>query len=91
MLLKAKTLVCLIHLGLSLTISLSNNTIVEMLRLLVEEFHVDVNSLTMDGNNCLHYAGAVMWLEGFDFLVNNHANLLVQNSKGVKSFTLAFS
>ena len=62
-----------------------------MLRLLVEELQVDVNSLTMDGNNCLHYAGAVKWEEGFELLVNNHANLLVQNAKGVKSFTLAFS
>ncbi len=36
-----------------------------------------MHALTLEGNNCLHYCGAVQWRQGFEFLevqgVDGHA------------------
>jgi hypothetical protein len=43
---------------------------------------VDIHTLTHDGNNCLHYCGAVSWRQGFDFLESQGVDGHVRNQRG---------
>jgi hypothetical protein len=43
---------------------------------------VDVHALTRDGNNCLHYCGAVSWTQGFDFMDSQGVDGHVRNERG---------
>ena len=43
---------------------------------------VDVHARTSDGNNCLHYCGAVSWRQGFDFMDSQGVDGHVRNDRG---------
>jgi len=43
---------------------------------------VDVHARTHDGNNCLHYCGAVSWTQGFDFMDSQGVDGHVRNERG---------
>ncbi|KAH3765279.1 hypothetical protein Pelo_2803 [Pelomyxa schiedti] len=42
----------------------------DLLRYLVEVVGVDIQALTANGNSCLHYAGAVGWNAGYQYLLS---------------------
>jgi hypothetical protein len=43
---------------------------------------VDVHARTHDGNNCLHYCGALSWKQGFDFMDLQGVDGHVRNDRG---------
>ena len=53
----------------------------DMVTLLVEQ-HVDIHALTVEGNNCLHYCGAVQWQQGFEFLEAQGVDGHARNQRG---------
>ena len=43
---------------------------------------VDIHARTHDGNNCLHYCGALSWKQGFDFMDSQGVDGHVRNERG---------
>lgn len=43
---------------------------------------VDIHARTHDGNNCLHYCGALSWKQGFDFIESQGVDGHVRNERG---------
>ena len=57
----------------------------DFIALLVDQ-QVDLHALTVDGNNCLHYCGAVQWHEAFTFLEAQDVDGHVRNHQGYTAY-----